>query len=74
MVIDHGNGVKSMYAHLQRFETLKDIEIKRGDVIGYVGSTGRAQGNHVHYELRVHGNATFPGYYIQARKRREVKK
>ncbi|MFY9241628.1 MAG: M23 family metallopeptidase [Polaribacter sp.] len=49
--IDHGYGYKTIYAHLQKFETRKGQEVKRGDLIGYVGNTGLSVAAHLHYEV-----------------------
>ncbi|WP_298953975.1 M23 family metallopeptidase [uncultured Nonlabens sp.] len=52
--IDHGFGYKSLYAHLRRskpYNVRPGQKVKRGDIIGYVGSTGRSQGPHLHYEV-----------------------
>jgi murein DD-endopeptidase MepM/ murein hydrolase activator NlpD len=58
--IDHGGGVVTRYAHLSRFKTKKDAVIKAGDLIGLVGSTGRSTGPHLHFEVRIDGNAVDP--------------
>jgi len=49
--INHGYGYVSLYAHLYKFNVRKGQKIKRGDLIGFVGSTGRSQANHLHYEV-----------------------
>jgi murein DD-endopeptidase MepM/ murein hydrolase activator NlpD len=51
VVIDHGFGLVTRYAHLQGFNVKPGDVVKRGDVIGFAGSTGRATGDHVHYEV-----------------------
>ena len=50
--IDHGFGYVTVYAHLSKYNVRKGKKVKRGDVIGYVGSTGRSQAPHLHYEVR----------------------
>lgn len=49
--VDHGYGYMSLYAHLYKFNVRVGQRVKRGDIIGFVGSTGRSQGPHLHYEI-----------------------
>jgi len=49
--IDHGFGYESLYAHLYKYNVKKGQKIKRGDLIGFVGSTGRSEAPHLHYEI-----------------------
>ena len=49
--IDHGYGYVSLYAHLYKYNVKKNQKVKRGDIIGFVGSTGRSQAPHLHYEV-----------------------
>jgi len=49
--VDHGYGYTSLYAHLYKYNVRPGQRVKRGDVIGFVGSTGRSQGPHLHYEI-----------------------
>ncbi len=49
--IDHGFGYVSLYAHLYKYNVKKGQRVKRGDIIGYVGNTGRSQAPHLHYEI-----------------------
>jgi murein DD-endopeptidase MepM/ murein hydrolase activator NlpD len=60
VIIDHGNGVQSYYAHLSGFNTRKGRRVKRGQKIGRVGKTGRASGHHLHFELRMGGRPVDP--------------
>lgn len=53
--ISHGYGLMTRYGHMSRFAVRPGDSVKRGDIIGYVGSTGRATGSHVHYEVWVNG-------------------
>lgn len=61
--IDHGNGVISSYAHLDSINVRIGQRVGRGDVLGGVGSTGRSTGNHLHYGIRVNGEAVDPQSY-----------
>lgn len=64
--IDHGFGYQSIYAHMNDFKVRQGQKVKRGDVIGYVGSTGISTGPHVHYEVVKKGKKVNPQlYYFQ---------
>jgi murein DD-endopeptidase MepM/ murein hydrolase activator NlpD len=60
IVIRHGFGYETLYAHLSRYKCRKGQHIKRGDIIGYVGSTGRSEGPHLHYEVHKNGKVVNP--------------
>lgn len=60
IVIDHGFGLSTRYGHLSKFAVTSGQSVKRGDVIGYVGSTGRATGPHLHYEVLANGQLLNP--------------
>jgi murein DD-endopeptidase MepM/ murein hydrolase activator NlpD len=60
IVLKHGFGLMTRYGHLSGFAAKPGQTVKRGDVIGYVGSTGRATGAHVHYEILVNGKLINP--------------
>ncbi len=62
--ISHGFGYSTRYGHLSRVHVEIGQKVKRGDVIGLVGSSGRATGTHVHYEVHVDGRASNPLGYI----------
>ena len=64
IIISHGGGFTTVYCHLSRFNVKPGQKVKRNDIIGYVGQTGKAIGPHVHYEVRVNGKAVNPYYYI----------
>ncbi len=64
IVINHGYGYKTRYAHLSKFKVKQGQKIKRGDLIGLVGSTGKSTGPHLHYEVEVNGEKVNPiNYY-----------
>ena len=64
IIINHGFGYKTLYAHLHDFEVRQGQKIKRGELIGQIGSTGRSTGPHLHYEVIVNGKKVNPiGYY-----------
>lgn len=58
--IDHGFGYVTLYAHMSKYNVKRGQKVKRGDLIGYVGSTGRSQAPHLHYEVRYNKNAVNP--------------
>lgn len=65
VIIDHGGNLTTVYAHLSKIETTEDAKVTRSTVIGRVGSTGVATGNHLHFEVRVDGDAVNPMRYLQ---------
>jgi murein DD-endopeptidase MepM/ murein hydrolase activator NlpD len=57
-MVDHGNGYKTLYAHLSKIAVVVGQTVKRGDSLGMMGSTGRSTGTHLHFEIRTgKGNA-----------------
>ena len=62
--VSHNGGYLTVYCHLSKFLVKPGQRIKRGDIIGEVGKTGKALGPHVHYEVRVNGKPVNPYYYI----------
>lgn len=63
--INHGNGMETRYGHLSRLIAQPNERVKRGQLIGLMGSTGRSTGSHLHYEVRIAGNAVNPMPYLQ---------
>jgi len=65
IVLDHGYGYKTLYAHLSSFNVRRNQKIKRGDVIGFVGNTGQSVGPHLHYEVHKDNKKIDPiNYYF----------
>jgi murein DD-endopeptidase MepM/ murein hydrolase activator NlpD len=65
IIINHGYGITSIYAHLDRFNVRKGQKVQRGDVIGFVGNTGMSLAPHLHYEIKLNGKNVDPvNYYF----------
>ena len=64
VVIDHGFGISTWYGHLSEFDTHVGTHVKRGEVIGLVGESGRATAPHVHYEVRINNTPVNPWRYL----------
>ncbi len=64
VVIDHGSGLQSLYAHLARASVVPGQEIRQGTVLGAVGASGRVTAPHLHYEVRSHGTPQNPSHYM----------
>ncbi|HYG53233.1 MAG TPA: M23 family metallopeptidase, partial [Flavobacteriales bacterium] len=60
VLLNHGFGYKTMYAHLSGFNVKKGQKVKRGDVIGFAGSTGKSTAPHLHYEIIKNGEKINP--------------
>jgi murein DD-endopeptidase MepM/ murein hydrolase activator NlpD len=64
IVLDHGQSIRTLYAHLQKVNVQNGQRVERGAVIGYTGNTGRSSGPHLHYEILVKGQAVNPRGYL----------
>jgi murein DD-endopeptidase MepM/ murein hydrolase activator NlpD len=64
MVIDHGHGIVTRYAHLDKIICAKGSRVERGQVIAHMGNSGRSTGPHLHYEVRLNGVPVNPSKYI----------
>jgi murein DD-endopeptidase MepM/ murein hydrolase activator NlpD len=64
VIINHGYGYETVYMHMVRIKTSVGAKIKRGEIIGWVGSTGASTGPHCHYEVHVNGTAVDPVYFF----------
>ena len=64
--LEHGGNLQTRYGHMSRLNVGAGQRVKKGDIIGYLGSTGRSTGPHLHYEVRIAGEAVNPVPYMQA--------
>ncbi|MDD2956149.1 MAG: peptidoglycan DD-metalloendopeptidase family protein [Oscillospiraceae bacterium] len=64
VMIDHGNNVQTLYAHCSGLNVKVGDYVNQGDLIAYVGMTGRATGNHCHFEVRINGRYMDPAMYV----------
>lgn len=65
VVVDHGNGYETLYAHMSRVDVVAGQTVKRGDRLGLEGSTGRSTGPHLHFEVRLNGKHVSPLQYLR---------
>jgi murein DD-endopeptidase MepM/ murein hydrolase activator NlpD len=66
VVVDHGFGITTWYAHLSAFSAIPGARVKRGEVVGYTGISGRSTGPHVHYEVRMNNAPVNPWRYMRS--------
>ncbi|HKR94069.1 MAG TPA: M23 family metallopeptidase [Candidatus Angelobacter sp.] len=65
VMIDHGNGISTLYGHLSGFAVTPGQMVRRGDTLGYVGQSGRSTGPHLHYEVRIFNTPVNPYKYLR---------
>jgi murein DD-endopeptidase MepM/ murein hydrolase activator NlpD len=65
VIIDHGNGISTLYGHLSGFAVTPGQLVRRGDALGYVGQSGRSTGPHLHYEVRIFNTPVNPYKYLR---------
>ncbi len=63
--INHGATIQTRYGHMSEIAAVSGQRVRKGDIIGYVGSTGRSTGNHLHYEVRINGTPVNPVAFVQ---------
>jgi murein DD-endopeptidase MepM/ murein hydrolase activator NlpD len=66
VALEHGGNMETRYGHMSRLNVAAGQRVHKGDVIGYIGSTGHSTGPHLHYEVRIAGEAVNPIPYLQA--------
>jgi murein DD-endopeptidase MepM/ murein hydrolase activator NlpD len=71
VIVDHGFGLQTKYGHLSGYAVKKGDRVKRGDMIGKLGSTGRSTGNHLHYEVLANGRLLNPLQLLTQQKPRD---
>ena len=67
VIIQHAEGVETLYSHLSGFNVVREQTVAQGEVIGFIGSTGYSTGDHLHFEVRVHGVQVDPLIYLPHR-------
>ena len=66
VAVEHGGNIETRYGHMSRLNVAAGQQVRKGDIIGYVGTTGRSTGPHLHYEVRIAGQSVNPIPYMQA--------
>ena len=72
VLIDHGDGISTRYGHLSRIFVVVGEQVKRGEVVGAVGMSGRTTGPHLHYEVLIHGAPVNPSRFLPGERRRHA--
>jgi len=63
--VEHGNAIQTRYGHLSAMNVQSGQRVRKGDVIGFMGSTGRSTGSHLHYEVRIAGEPVNPTSFLE---------
>lgn len=63
--VEHGNAIQTRYGHLSAMNVQSGQRVRKGDIIGFMGSTGRSTGSHLHYEVRIAGEAVNPVSFLE---------
>lgn len=64
--VEHGNGIQTRFGHMSSYVVSSGQRVRKGDILGYVGSTGRSTGNHLHYEVRIAGTPVNPLPFVES--------
>lgn len=72
IALEHGGELQTRYGHMSRLNVAAGQHVRKGDIIGFIGSTGRSTGPHLHYEVRVAGEAVNPIPYMQSDELRQA--
>ncbi len=72
VVVDHGRGLRTFYGHLSRIRVKVGEAVRRGQLLGRVGRTGRSTGAHVHYEVRIHDRPVDPEEFVRSSSQKEL--
>ncbi len=64
--LEHGNAIETRYGHMSALNVYAGQRVRKGEIIGYMGSTGRSTGSHLHYEVRIAGEAVNPSSFLAA--------
>ena len=64
--VEHGNAIQTRYGHMSSYIVTPGQQVKKGQILGYVGSTGRSTGNHLHYEVRIEGAPVNPMPFVRS--------
>jgi murein DD-endopeptidase MepM/ murein hydrolase activator NlpD len=64
--VEHGNAIQTRYGHLSAMNVYSGQRVRKGDIIGFMGSTGRSTGSHLHYEVRIAGEAVNPTSFLES--------